>query len=240
MLGRSTVTDPDVEGIAVAGHGFLQTSPEYFMKRMLAAGVGDCYQMASAFRSDEQGSLHNPEFTILEWYRLGYDAPQLMSEVADLCNELLGPAEYASRTYASLVEDVRAPRDVLDLQFATNCAALEGRCFIVDYPAEQAALARIDPQRPDVSARFELVIDGVEIANGYWELTDAQDHRERFNQEQHIRRRRGLPVPALDELFLAALDAGLPDCAGVALGVDRLVMLALGLDRIEEAAIPLH
>ena len=234
LLGPRTVTDPDVEAIAVPDYGYLQTSPEYFMKRLLAAGVGDCYQLASAFRHHETGRLHNPEFTMLEWYRLGFSAQQLMDEVAQLCDTVLGPAAYAQRSYASLVDNLNAPRDELDLMFAQSCAALSGRCFVVDYPADQAALARVDPQRGNVAVRFELVIDGVEIANGYWELTDPQEHRQRFDGDLEERRRRRLPVHEVDERFLAALEQGLPDCAGVALGVDRLVMLALGLDSIED------
>ena len=234
LLGRCTVTDPDVEGIAVPEYGYLQTSPEYFMKRLLAAGVGDCYQLGPAFRHDEQGRLHNPEFTMLEWYRIGFGAEQLMDEVAQLCDTVLGQAEYARRSYASLVDDLYAPRDELDLAFAEGCAAIRGRCFVVDYPAEQAALARVDPHNGDVATRFELVIDGVEIANGYWELTDLQEHRQRFDRDLQERRRRGLPLHDVDELFLAALARGLPDCAGVALGVDRLVMLALGFDSIDD------
>jgi lysyl-tRNA synthetase class 2 len=234
LLGRCTVTDPDVEGIAVPEYGYLQTSPEYFMKRLLAAGVGDCYQLGPAFRHDEQGRLHNPEFTMLEWYRIGFGAEQLMDEVAQLCDTVLGQAEYARRSYASLVDDLDAPRDELDLAFAEGCAAIRGRCFVVDYPAEQAALARVDPHNGDVATRFELVIDGVEIANGYWELTDLQEHRQRFDRDLQERRRRGLPLHDVDELFLAALARGLPDCAGVALGVDRLVMLALGFDSIDD------
>jgi len=234
LLGRHTVTDADVEAIRVPAYGYLQTSPEYFMKRLLAAGVGDCYQMSPAFRHEELGRLHNPEFTMLEWYRLGITAEQLMQEVAALCDELLGPAEYAQHTYAELVGDLQRPRAQLDLAFAQRCAALTGRCFIVDYPADQAALARLKPGRPELAARFELVIDGVEIANGYWELTDADEHRRRFAEDLRTRTARGLSEPAVDEAFLSALAHGLPDCAGVALGVDRLIMLALGFERLDD------
>ncbi len=234
LLGRSTVTDPDVEGIAVAEYGFLQTSPEYFMKRLLAAGVGDCYQMASVFRHDEQGRIHNPEFTLLEWYRLGFTAKDLMQEVAELCDAVMGPAPYNYLSYADLVGDLERPREQLDLVFAQRCAGLNGRFFVVDYPADQAALARLQPERPAVAARFELVIDGVEIANGYWELTDVEEHRRRFAEDCRVRQARGLLEHDVDQAFLAALEHGLPDCAGVALGVDRLVMLALDVEHIEQ------
>ena len=234
LLGTHTVTDPDVEGIVVPGYGFLQTSPGYFMKRLLAAGVPSCYQLASAFRHEEQGRLHNAEFTMLEWYRLDFDADQLMREVADLCNLVIGRGDYETVTYASLVGDLTAPRDQLDLRFSERCADLTGRVFIIDYPADQAALARLHPDRPDYSARFELVIDGVEVANGYWELVDPAEHRQRFTSDLEVRQLRGKMIHELDEPFLSALEHGLPDCAGVALGVDRLVMRALGLERIEE------
>lgn len=234
VLARYGVTDPDVPGIRVADVGVLQTSPEYHLKRLLAAGLGDCYQMGPVFRADEQGSRHNREFTLLEWYRLGFDHHDLMAEVAQLVDLILGSATYRTLTYADLVGDLEREREVLDLAFAEASDALQGRCFITEYPADQAALARLEPANPGRAARFELVIDGLELANGYWELTDADEHRRRFLQDNRIRAERGLTPMALDEPFLASLDAGLPDCAGVALGVDRLVMLALGCGSIEE------
>ena len=234
LLGRHTVTDPDVEGIAVPGYGFLQTSPEYFMKRLLAAGMGDCYQLASAFRHEEEGRLHNCEFCMLEWYRLDYSVEQLMQEVADLCDVVLGKSDYQFHTYSSLVGVLDRPRDELDLSFVQACEQLSGRCFVVDYPADQAALARLQPGRPELAARFELVIDGVEVANGYWELQDPAEHQHRFAQDLVIRQSRELPSHTVDPAFLNALEAGLPACAGVAVGVDRLSMLALGFDNIED------
>ena len=245
LLGVATVTDPDVEAITVPGYGFLQTSPEYFLKRLLAAGLPSCYQLAPAFRHDEQGRLHNPEFLMLEWYRLDFDADTLMQEVAALCDRVLGEAEYQTVTYLDLVgadfvgESPGAvldqPRGDLDLKFAEACEALKpGRFFIVDYPAEQAALARLRPDDPRWAARFELVIDGVEIANGYWELQDVQEHERRFEEDLRIRQGRGLPVHAVDGAFMAALACGLPDCAGVALGVDRLVMLQQGATSLDD------
>ena len=228
-LAKDSVTEPDVQSIEVPGYGYLQTSPEYQMKRLLAAGMPSCYQLGPAFRHGEQGMLHNPEFTMLEWYRLGFDHNQLMYEVADLVDVLLGPKPYQRLTYEDVVGKSKGRRrDALDLAFAKACERLTpGRFFITDYPADQAALARINPDGR-TAARFELVIDGIEIANGYWELLNADEHRQRFKTDSEIRQQRGLPAMALDEAFLAALEHGLPECAGVALGFDRLVMLGVG------------
>ena len=235
LLAEATVTDPDVESISVPGYGYLQTSPEYFMKRLLAAGVPSCFQLASAFRHDERGRRHNPEFTMLEWYRVGFDDAALRDEVAALCDTLLGPAVCETLTYADLVTDLEQPREVLDLAFADACDNLgPGRFFLIDYPAEQAALSRLKPDNPAVAARFELVIDGVEVANGYWELTDVDEHRARFAGDLERRAARGLPAREIDERFLAAMVEGLPDCAGVAVGFDRLVMLAIGASSLDE------
>ena len=235
VLAKHTVTEPDVQSIEVPGYGYLQTSPEYQMKRLLAAGMPSCYQLGPAFRHGEQGRLHNPEFTMLEWYRLGFDHNQLMYEVADMVDALLGPKPYQRLTY----EDVAGKsegrrRDALDLAFADACERLTpGRFFITDYPADQAALARINPDG-QTAARFELVIDGVEIANGYWELLDVEEHRQRFKTDGEIRQKRGLPAMAVDEAFIAALQHGLPACAGVAMGFDRLVMLGIGAKALSD------
>ena len=229
VLAKHSVTEPDVQSIEVPGYGYLQTSPEYQMKCLLAAGMPSCYQLGPAFRHGEQGMLHNPEFTMLEWYRLGFDHNQLMYEVADLVDVLLGPKPYQRLTYEDVVGKSKGRRrDALDLAFAKACERLTpGRFFVTDYPADQAALARINPDG-QTAARFELVIDGIEIANGYWELLNADEHRQRFKTDSEIRQQRGLPAMALDEAFLAALEHGLPECAGVALGFDRLVMLGVG------------
>ena len=232
MLGARTVTDAEVESIAVHPYGFLQTSPEYYMKRLLAAGAASIYQLGPAFRHEESGRLHNSEFTLLEWYRLGFDDRQLMQEVAELVDDVLGRGSYTSLTYSELlggVDALKLERDEMDLKFVAAIERLgQGRFFITDYPADQAALARLRPGHEDVAARFELVIDGVEIANGYWELQSAAEHRRRFQADRDRRAQLDRSDVLVDECFIQALEHGLPDCAGVALGVDRLLMLALG------------
>ena len=239
VLAPATVTDPDVESIAVPGYGFLQTSPEYQMKRLLSAGAPSIYQLGPVFRHEERGRLHNPEFTMLEWYRLGFDDQQLMQEVAELVALVLGPGAVQTVTYQQLVGDISGRGDVqrseLDLRFAEACEKLQpGRFFVVDYPADQAALARLRPDNPSVAARFELVIDGIEIANGYWELLDPTEHERRFAADRARRKALGRTDVEPDQPFLTALRRGLPNCAGVALGVDRLLMLAQNADRLDE------
>jgi lysyl-tRNA synthetase class 2 len=239
VLAPTTVTDPDLESIAVPGYGFLQTSPEYQMKRLLSAGAPSIYQLGPVFRHEERGRLHNPEFTMLEWYRLGFDDQQLMQEVAELVALVLGPDAVQTVTYQQLVGDISGRGDVqrseLDLRFAEACEKLQpGRFFVVDYPADQAALARLRPDNPSVAARFELVIDGIEIANGYWELLDPTEHERRFAADRARRKALGRTDVEPDQPFLTALRRGLPNCAGVALGVDRLLMLAQNADRLDE------
>ena len=239
VLAPATVTDPDVESITVPGYGFLQTSPEYQMKRLLSAGAPSIYQLGPVFRHEEKGRLHNPEFTMLEWYRLGFDDRLLMQEVSALIALVLGPGAVQTVTYQQLVGDLLDRRDLersdLDLHFAQACERLKpGRFFVVDYPADQAALARLRPDDAKVAARFELVIDGIEIANGYWELLDPIEHERRFAADRARRKALGRVDIEPDALFLAALSQGLPNCAGVALGVDRLLMLAQSADRLDE------
>ena len=272
----ATVTDVHLASAEVRfGHDatprFLHTSPEYAMKRLLAAGSGDIWQLCKVFRADERSALHNPEFTLLEWYRIGFDMNALIEEVAELVQALLHAAGARIRatsqiTYRdaflahvgvdplvadrSALEAAAAPAalpdatlhalsrdELLDLLMAVcigpqlGCNALT---FVTHYPASQAALARLDPVDPRVAHRFELYADGVELANGFHELADSAEQRRRFEVDQRERTRRGLVVPALDERLLAALAQGLPDCAGVALGFDRVAMLATGATRIEE------
>lgn len=238
LLAAGTVTDPALAAPTADGR-FLQTSTEYHQKRLLAAGCGDNYTLGSVFRRDEAGRLHAPEFTMLEWYRLGFDDRALMNEVEALVALVLGPARCARIPYADLLASapVRTERELpeLDAESAEDLALAEalealgpGRVLITDFPAERAALARLDSEQPHLARRFELVVDGVELANGYWELCDAGALRLRFEADNATRARRGLPPMPIDEALLAAATAGWPDCAGVALGVDRLLMLKLG------------
>jgi lysyl-tRNA synthetase class 2 len=243
---------------------YLHTSPEYAMKRLLAAGSGDIYQLCRVFRDDELGRWHQPEFTMLEWYRVGWDDERLMGEVEDLLGTVVGARPIERTTYSQALEqglgigatgetrqlverlvkrgvDVPAGLShdaILDLAFATVVVeqfARDAFTFVHDYPASQAALARLKAGEPPVAARFEVFAGAIELANGFHELTDAAEQRRRFEAELAARRRAGRHVPPLDEQLLEALALGLPDCAGVAVGVDRLVALALGLDGVSAA-----
>ncbi len=247
---------------------YLQTSPEFAMKRLLAAGSGPIFQICKAFRDGEAGRLHNPEFTILEWYRPGFDAAELMAEVADVVRLALAvadmPVEY--RTYSELFrarfgldafaatdEQLRALAvhqhilgaegmdldrdgwlDLLLSHFIQPTLGEHGLCFVTDYPASQAALARLNPDGR-TAARFELFLHGVELANGFHELGDAEEQAGRFEADNCRRRARGLPGIKIDRRLLGALQHGLPDCAGVAVGLDRVLMQRLGIDDIDGA-----
>jgi elongation factor P--(R)-beta-lysine ligase len=274
LLASSPASDPHLQALtcrpdAVARGRtlYLQTSPEFAMKRLLAAGSGPIYQVTRAFRDGEAGRRHNPEFTILEWYRPGFDHHALMDEVEALLAATLGTGRGERITYRGAfllhlgldplragVDEIRrsaraagiadvpglAPDDVdgwLDLLLAAVVEprlGLSGPTFLLDFPARQAALARVRPDDPPVAERFEVYLRGVELANGYHELTDAVEQRRRCEVDLAERRRRGLPAVPADERALAALEHGLPDCAGVALGFDRLVMLAAGVSDIAE------
>ena len=260
ILCSRTVTDPSIESLAVRdGSGrvrYLQTSPEFAMKRLLAAGSGSIFQITRAFRDGECGRHHNQEFSILEWYRVGFDHHLLIEDIDVLLDRVLGPSPSRCMTFreafsrrldldpltAAMAElhdacrsrgfDSRADdatRDeCLDYLLATDVqpAFGPGRVYLLDFPASQAALAQIRADRPSVAERFELYVDGVEIANGYHELRDAAELRARLRRDVSTRTGSGLPVPEVDERLLAAHDAGIPICAGVAMGLDRLVMLA--------------
>lgn len=267
LIGTA-VTDVHLHSIkaSVGSHTkYLHTSPEYAMKRLLAAGSGDIYQLCHVYRGDEQSRLHNPEFMLLEWYRLGFDMPALITEVMDLLDryaQALGhPTRPRSqRSYRRLMREyldldpMDAPISQLrDLARAHHldhhsAAALDrdalldflmgsivgpklgtgSWCAVTHYPASQAALAQLDPQDPSVALRFEIYADGVELANGFVELADAAEQRQRFEQDNLARRAAGLADYPLDERFLDALAAGLPHCAGVALGFDRALMVCSG------------
>ena len=236
-LGRTSVTEPQIESLRTRGGAFLQTSPEHYMKRLLAAGAPSIYQLGPVYRAGESGRLHQEEFTMLEWYRLGFDDQALMGEVSDLIDRLLGPAPYERMTYESLVGTVHGEPADLDLAYAEAVEALgRGRRFVTDYPADQAALARVRGDGRDArAARFELIINGVEIANGYHELTDAAELGARMAKDNQLRLEAGREAMAHDQRLLAAMVHGLPDCAGVAIGVDRLLILAMGASNLAEA-----
>lgn len=250
---------------------YLQTSPELAMKRLLATGSGDIYQICRVFRDGELGRWHQPEFMLLEWYRLGFDEHALMDEVfaliASIVEERFPDIGTERLTYSRaferhvgfdphrrdaaaredlgrLIEDrnVDAPTDLdldslLDLALAAVVAPSLPRgtaTFIHDYPKGQAALAELKGTSPPVAARFELFIEGVEIANGFRELRDSAEQRQRFETDLAARRAAGKPTPPIDEAFLAALAQGLPPCAGVALGLDRLIAIAAGATSLAE------
>ncbi len=277
LLSSATVSDLHLDSLSCRLEApgapprvWLQTSPEFAMKRLLAAGSGAIYQICKAFRGGEAGRVHNPEFTILEWYRPGFDHHDLMDEVDELLAAILDAPTAERATYGELferhlgVDPHRAP--VADLERAAAACGVdlagagpEGRdgwlhllmshavepelgrgrpTFVFDYPASQAALARIRP--PDspggvaVAERFEVYAGGVELANGFHELTDAAEQRRRFEADLEQRRRAGLETMPIDGRLLAALESGMPDCAGVALGVDRLLMLLAGAGDLRE------
>jgi len=277
MLSAAAPTEAHIHALQTASQArrgttlYLQSSPEFPMKRLLAAGVGDCWQLARVFRDRERGRYHNPEFELLEWYRVGADHHELMDDVEALVAASVGPeigAPPAERwSYAGLFQ-AYVGLDPLDADWETIQETLaqtgleplagvtsddrqgmldrlladaisvqlpkDRLTFVYDWPAAQAALARLDPGDPRVARRFEVYWGSVELANGFHELADAGEQRARFEADQAYRRRQGDPVPPIDEHLLAALEQGLPDCAGVALGLDRLVMVAAGASHIDE------
>ena len=269
-LSASAITDVHIASVSATACGqprYLHTSPEYAMKRLLAAGCGDIWQICRVYRDGESGRWHNPEFTLIEWYRIGIDHHSLMSDVERLISTMLPPArsfDSAERlTYREAVQlhagvdafddptavliarlesagidvpgSIRGERDAcLDLIMSTIVGPQLGRerlSFVYDYPASQAALARVHGR---IASRFEAYLDGIELANGFHELGAAQEQRERFEADLAERARKGLPAMPIDERFLAALEHGLPDCSGVALGFDRLVMCAIGAKHIDD------
>lgn len=276
VLQTCAVTDPNIEcfkaffcplGTAEEKIYYLQTSPEYAMKRLLAAGSGPIYQICKAFRNGEVGRKHNPEFTMLEWYQPGYTHQELMNEVGTLLTLLLPVQEIEKLSYREAFQhylgfnpheititvlkkeverrigaiphfDSSVADDYLDLLF-THCIEENlGRkkiTFIYDYPASQAALSTLGQREGyKVAERFEIYIEGMELGNGFHELSEAREQRARFLKEQATRQERGKPSPPLDEYLLAALESGLPNCSGVAIGLDRLLMIKLGLTHIAD------
>lgn len=249
---------------------FLQTSPEFAMKRLLAAGSGSIYQIGKAFRNGESGRFHNPEFTMLEWYRVGFSLSQLMDEIAELVGGLfsdrllqktqrlsyqeafasftgLDPLLFSYPDYSAYAMASDLPEAVaicgqdhglwLDFLFSHQVQPHLGKnalCMVYGYPACQSSLARVNVDNPQVVDRVELFIDGVELGNGYYELVDAAEQSRRFDKELAIRQQQKLPVSVKDQHLIAALESGLPECSGMAIGLDRLLMLLSGCASIEE------
>ena len=268
LLSRATVTDLNIDSIQALNANdaaYLQTSPEYFMKRLLASGSGDIYSLGKAFRSAESGRRHNPEFTLLEWYRCGWDEHQLMDEVAALIATLVPDIAVLRCSYADVfIQHLQVDPHLIDLaelqrlavsasseawaeETRANCLDLlfsvliepqleDGLVLVYDYPACQAALAKCaeDSQGRRISRRFEGFFNRVELANGYCELTDATEQASRFAEDQRLRQQSGKAAVAADQHLLAAMEAGLPECAGVAMGVDRLLMQLQGAESIEQ------
>ena len=265
ILSEAGNTEPNIDSFHTrfSGHvdagtpqRWLRTSPEFPLKRLLAAGVGDCYELGRVFRNGEAGGRHNPEFTMLEWYRVGWDHHRLIDETVALVRAALGLIQRDARVrvidYRSLYQQQLGvdpfQASVAQLQAALGDVQVDPAgmtrddwldllmthhiqphfdaavmTVVHDWPASQAALARIRPGTPALAERFELYLGSVELANGYHELNDAAEQRARFERDHAVRTARGAVLPPLDERLLAALPA-LPDCAGVAVGVDRLLM----------------
>lgn len=253
FLGPNISDKPRVDGAVPL---YLQTSPEFHMKRLLAAGSGCIYQVSRVFRNEESGRFHNPEFSLLEWYRVGFDHHLLMDEMQELLCTLLGCDNTIRLTYqqafldhlgvdplsASLQElkaagqslqlgeivDNEQDRDtLLQLLFCMGIEPKIGQempCFVYDFPASQAALARINQDDPRVADRFEVYFKGIELANGFHELNSSEEQLKRFQDDNRKRLVMGLQEMPIDQRFVSCLDS-LPDCAGVALGLDRLLML---------------
>ena len=275
ILSAAGNTEPNIESFSTqfSGHAdagarerWLRTSPEHALKRLLAAGVGDCYELGRVFRNGEAGGRHNPEFSMLEWYRVGWDHRRLMAETIALVEAALAlcgrRAEVVIESYRQLFLDelgldpLHAPLDALRVPLADFAIEPSGLTrddwldllithrlqpafprdritLIHDYPATQCALAKIRPGEPPLAERFELYLGPHELANGYHELNDATEQRARFERDNATRLARGLPPMPIDTRLLAVLDA-MPDCAGVALGVERLLMCLADTDAIAD------
>lgn len=268
ILSHSAVTDPYILSLQTR-HAteqetplYMHTSPEYCMKRLLAAESGSIYQIAHVFRDEESGKRHQTEFSMLEWYRVGFDYKQLMDDVAELLTEV-GLSKPAKMTYAdafleivninphtcelsmlqetsgqhgwgSASEDRHALLDYIFSEVVMKDINNRQALFIYDYPECMAALATIKDSEPRVAERFELFINGMEIANGFNELCDANEQKQRFEKELNYRKQKGLTAVPIDQNFISALEAGLPKSAGVALGIDRLLMALCGKNDIKD------
>lgn len=277
-LSLGTVTDPFLDAftskynylsdsdVNASTELYMQTSPEFHMKRLLASGYQCIYQICKAFRHEDYGHHHNPEFTILEWYRLDYDQHNLIAEVNELLSLVLGTETCNKITYQDLflksinvdplstnfedLYDVILQHDkgaewlfesqdcdlLLQFIFSEIIEPTVGRevpCFVYNFPIEQASLAKVCPSDNRIAQRFECYFKGLELANGFNELTDVDIQELRFLEDNQKRKQLGLPVRDIDKNFINALNSGLPQCSGVALGIDRLIMIALDKSSIE-------
>jgi len=249
---------------------FLQTSPEFAMKRLLAAGSGSIYQIGKAFRNGESGRFHNPEFTMLEWYRVGFTLTQLMDEIAELIEGLfsdqslqetqrvsyqgifisrtgLDPLVFSYQDYCAFARECQISEAVdicgqdhalwLDFIFSHKVQPYLGEnalCMVYGYPACQSSLARVNRHNALITERVELFINGIELGNGYYELADAEEQSRRFDKELAIRQQQKLPTSVKDERLISALKSGLPECSGMAIGLDRLLMVLSGSKSIDD------
>jgi lysyl-tRNA synthetase class 2 len=276
VLSQAGNTEPNIASFSLEFSGrtngaprtrWLRTSPEYALKRLLAAGIGDCYELGRVFRDGEAGARHNPEFTMLEWYRVGWDHQRLIDEVAELINAALALVDRHATLERIAWRDLYRERLAIDpvtandgeLQRALGDVRIDPQGLtrddwldlllthrlqpgfaddtmlaVFDYPASQAALARLRPGDPPLAERFELYLGPLELANGYHELIDPDEQRARFERDVSMREARGSVAPPIDERLLSAMRSGLPPCAGVALGIDRLLMAMLGSTRIAD------
>jgi len=276
VLSLAGNTEPNIASFSLEFSGrtngaprtrWLRTSPEHALKRLLAAGIGDCYELGRVFRDGEAGGRHNPEFTMLEWYRVGWDHQRLIEEVAELINAALALVERHARLERIAWRDLYRERLAIDpitasdgeLQRALGDVRIDPEGLtrddwldlllthrvqpgfaddtmlaVFDYPASQAALARLRPGDPPLAERFELYLGPLELANGYHELIDPDEQRARFERDLSVRDSRESVAPPIDEQLLSAMRSGLPPCAGVALGIDRLLMAMLGSTRIAD------
>ncbi len=262
LLSTSGTTDPTIESLKVSVDGklnYLQTSPEFFMKRLLAAGSGSIYQIAHAFRDEQQGRHHLAEFTLLEWYVIDWDYVQLMTQIEQLINYLLiTPVTFKTYTYENLFETFVGFNPLLvstnvlleklpsNLKYLPRDAALDyfmsieimpqlktsGWFFVTDYPASQASLAKLSDKNPNKAERFELFYNGLELANGFSELQNSEEQMQRFQKDNQQRELNGQTEIQIDEQLIKALKAGLPKCSGVAIGIERLMMVLLDVDSI--------
>lgn len=266
LLCSTTATDPHIASITV-GTQFLQTSPEFAMKKLLGAGSGAIFQICKAFREEPTARLHHPEFTMLEWYRPGFDHHRLMDEMDALLQTILATSAARRVSYqdcfvdflsidpltATLPQlaDLAAKHQLVDIHIDDRDTWLDllfshliqpklgftQPLFLYDYPASQSALAKINPANPLVAERFEVFYQGIELANGYHELSDPDEQLRRFMHDNQRRTELGLPERPIDAELVAVLRHGFPECAGVALGVDRLVMLAVNANTIHDVMI---